>query len=74
MTKEYTDLCDEVYEHRYRYYVLVKPIISDHEYDRLEKRLVDYEKKAGFTSKYSPTQKVGSDSASSYPIHIRRRF
>ena len=54
-------LREEINKHDYQYYVLASPKISDVEYDRLFKELVDLEQKfPQFYSKNSPTQKVGS--------------
>lgn len=47
--------------HNYRYYVLDSPEISDEEYDKLFKELMDLEEKyPEFKSPYSPTQRVGA--------------
>ncbi len=46
--------------HNYRYYVLDSPEISDYEYDKLFKELLELEQKyPEFRSEHSPTQKVG---------------
>lgn len=46
--------------HNYRYYVLDSPEISDVEYDKLFRELLELEQKyPQFHSQYSPTQKVG---------------
>jgi DNA ligase (NAD+) len=50
----------EIEYHNYRYYVLADPVISDEEYDKLIKKLIELEKKyPEFQSPDSPTQKVG---------------
>ncbi len=47
--------------HNYRYYVLDSPEISDEEYDKLFKELLDLEEKyPEFKSPFSPTQRVGA--------------
>jgi len=47
--------------HNYRYYVLDSPEISDEEYDKLFKELVELEEKyPEFKSDVSPTQRVGA--------------
>ncbi len=47
--------------HNYRYYVLDSPEISDEEYDRLFKELVELEEKyPEFKSELSPTMRVGA--------------
>ncbi|MGK9370035.1 NAD-dependent DNA ligase LigA [Melioribacter sp. Ez-97] len=49
-------------EHDYRYYVLAQPVISDYEYDKLYKELVELEKAyPEYITPDSPTQRVGSD-------------
>ena len=53
------DLENKIMAHRYLYYVLGKPIITDREYDELEKR-------ASILPPNSPVHKPGSDLASSY--------
>ena len=76
MTKEekdqyYCDLCDELYKHRYRYYVLSTPIISDYEYDMLERKLKEFEEKnTEYNSPTSPTKVIGSSLEKDYPRHI----
>lgn len=62
----------EVMAHRYLYYILATPEITDQEYDELEK--------AREWPADSPVLQVGSDMASSYPaavvqhaLNIRRR-
>lgn len=54
----------DVLIHRYLYYVLARPIMSDYDYDRLEKcacKVLPPE---------SPAHQVGSDLASDYPPEI----
>ncbi len=59
--KEILDLRQEIEKHNYHYYVLDDPLVSDAEYDRLFRRLVELEKKhPEFASADSPTQKVGA--------------
>ena len=49
-------------EHDYRYYVLAQPTISDEEYDRLMRELVDLEAKNPKTiTSDSPSQRVGGE-------------
>lgn len=43
--ERYEKLKSEIEEHNYRYYVLANPIISDEEYDKLFKELLELEKK-----------------------------
>jgi len=50
----------DIEKHNYRYHVLDDPLISDAEYDRLFRRLVELEKKhPELVTPDSPTQKVG---------------
>jgi DNA ligase (NAD+) len=50
----------DIEKHNYQYHVLDDPLISDAEYDRLFRRLVDIEKKSPeLVTPDSPTQKVG---------------
>lgn len=55
-------------EHRYRYYILGEPIISDYSYDMLEREYL----------KVAPEDSLirlpGSDLKSSYPEHIINKF
>ena len=70
----YRELLDEVLKHRYRYYVLSAPTISDYEYDVLERKLLKMEEAGQAPDPYSPSRAVGSDSAHSYPPHIQLFF
>ena len=59
--KEILRLREEVEKHNYHYHVLDSPKISDAEYDRLFRRLLDLEKAyPEFAASDSPTQKVGA--------------
>ncbi len=59
--REITRLRQEVDKHNYQYYVLDDPLISDAEYDRLFRRLVELEKShPEFAAADSPTQRVGA--------------
>ncbi len=65
MTREeakirHKQLVEEIRRHDYAYYVLAKPVISDFEYDRLYRELVELEKVfPELVSPDSPTQRVG---------------
>ena len=49
-------------EHNYEYYVLSKPTISDFEYDKLMKELIDLEERfPEFSDDNSPSRRVGDD-------------
>jgi DNA ligase (NAD+) len=59
--KEIFGLRQEIEKHNYQYYVLDDPLISDADYDRLFRRLVELERQyPEFPSLDSPTQKVGA--------------
>lgn len=58
--KRVTQLRREIEEHNRRYYEEAAPAVSDREYDRLYKELVDLETKFSYLiSPDSPTQRVG---------------
>ncbi len=58
---EVDELRRQIEEHNYRYYVLDQPEISDAEYDKLMRRLVELEEDhAELRSPTSPTQRVGA--------------
>ena len=57
MTQEYED---EVMAHRYLYYVLAEPVLTDADYDTLERRAREV------CPPESPVHKVGSSLPSSY--------
>jgi DNA ligase (NAD+) len=62
--KEIEKLRQEIRHHDYLYYVLNQPEISDTEYDKLYKKLVDLEKKyPQFITPDSPTQRVSGQPA-----------
>jgi DNA ligase (NAD+) len=66
-------LADEVRQHRYRYYVLDQPTLSDAEYDALERELRDLEAKhPDLADPNSPTQRVGAPPVDSFP-KVRHR-
>ncbi|MBE7013070.1 MAG: NAD-dependent DNA ligase LigA [Ruminococcaceae bacterium] len=58
--ERYEELKNTLNEHSYKYYVLDNPDITDEQYDRLMRELVDIEKaNPDFVTADSPTQKVG---------------
>lgn len=58
---EIIELRRQIEQHNYRYHVLDDPLISDAEYDRLFRRLVELEQEhPELTVADSPTQKVGA--------------
>ena len=55
------ELADQVRSHRYRYYVLDQPVLSDGEYDALERELRELEAAhPGLADPNSPTMRVGA--------------
>jgi DNA ligase (NAD+) len=67
-------LKDLIVFHEYRYYVLDEPLISDHEYDIIYKKLQAVEAKhPTWITPDSPTQRVSSDLADDFPSvpHLR---
>ncbi|UCD18833.1 MAG: NAD-dependent DNA ligase LigA [candidate division WOR-3 bacterium] len=63
----------EINNHNYRYYVLNKPTISDYEYDRLYRELVDLERAfPQYVTKDSPTQRVGGEPARAFTTFEHR--
>jgi len=59
--REILSLREQLEQHNYHYHVLDNPVISDAEYDRLFRRLLDLEKAhPEFASPDSPTRKVGA--------------
>lgn len=63
-------LASELEQHNYRYYTLNEPTISDTEYDRLFRELVDLEAAhPELKSPNSPTQRVGVAPVSEFASH-----
>lgn len=57
---EYEQLCKQVEQHNFNYYVLDDPTIEDDEYDRLMRRIKEIEaENPEIVSESSPTQHVG---------------
>lgn len=60
-------LREDIEYHNYRYYVLSQPVISDEEYDKLMKRLIELEEKyPELKTPDSPTQRVGGQPTGSF--------
>ena len=58
--KRIEELRREIEEHSYRYYVLDDPVITDAEYDRLMRELIELEEShPDLITPDSPTQRVG---------------
>ena len=56
------DLAAQVLEHRRRYFVLDQPVLSDSEYDALERELRELEARhPEWADPNSPTQRVGAE-------------
>ncbi|HQH32313.1 MAG TPA: NAD-dependent DNA ligase LigA, partial [Petrotogaceae bacterium] len=67
IVNEYEQLKNEVLKHNYRYFVLSDPVISDEEYDKLFKRLVEIETLyPQIKSPDSPSFRVGSAAVSGF--------
>jgi len=65
--KKIEELREKIRYHKYRYYVLDDPIISDAEYDQLMKELMEWEKKyPQYITPSSPTQRVGIEPVSGF--------
>ena len=61
ISKKATELRKKINEHNIHYYVYDSPIISDSEYDKLLKELIELEEKHPFiVTPDSPTQRVGA--------------
>jgi len=65
--QEAENLKKEIEYHNYRYYVLASPIITDEEYDKLMKKLIELEEKyPELRTPDSPTQRVGGQPLSGF--------
>ncbi len=66
--QEYAQLSTQLHHHSYLYHSLDRPEISDAEYDRLLKRLLELEKQyPQLITPDSPSQRVGSAPLASFP-------
>src|SRR5262245_36976373 len=66
-TKRHAELAEEIRRHDHAYYVEAKPGISDREYDRMYRELVDLEK--DFPERApadSPSQRVGGEALTEF--------
>ncbi|GGE09644.1 DNA ligase [Marinithermofilum abyssi] len=60
--KRLAELREEINEHNHRYYVLDQPVISDQEYDRLMRELLQLEEQyPDLVTPDSPSQRVGGE-------------
>lgn len=65
--REIERLREEINLHNYRYYALDSPVVTDAEYDRLMRALVELEGKfPQFVTTDSPTQRVGAEPLSAF--------
>jgi DNA ligase (NAD+) len=61
-------LCNQLQEHNYNYYVLAQPIISDYDFDQLLKELEQLEAEyPEFVRPDSPTKRVGGEPTKDFP-------
>ena len=68
--ERYFALVEEVRRHDHAYYVLANPTITDADYDRLYRELVDLEiAHPGLCTPFSPSQRVGGQPISEFPDH-----
>lgn len=71
LEEQYRRACMVVLAHRYLYYVISAPIISDAEYDRLERELRAFETRhPELLHPKSPTQCPGSERHDDYPRSV----
>ena len=70
------ELCDLIEEYRYSYYVLDAPVISDADYDMLERELISIENEfPELRTRDSPTQKVGGEYTTTFsPVQHRTKM
>jgi DNA ligase (NAD+) len=67
IVREVEKLRHELEEHNVRYYVLDQPSVSDAEYDRLFRRLIELEQRyPSLRTPSSPTQRVGAPAAEKF--------
>lgn len=67
--RQYHQLCDEIWEHNWHYYVENAPVISDYQFDQLLDKLTQIEKKhPEWIFPGSPTQRVGEMVSGGFPV------
>lgn len=67
--EEYFDLCNEIWEHNWHYYVQHTPKISDYDFDQLFKKLVNIESQhPEWIFPGSPTQRIGEMVSGKFPV------
>lgn len=72
--KRIVQLQKELLDHDYRYYILADPVITDEEYDRLMRELIELEEQyPQYRTPESPTQRVGGEPTKEFPTvtHMR---
>jgi len=68
VAEKIAQLFREIREHDHRYYVLAQPILSDQEYDRLKRELIELEQAhPEWIRPDSPTQRVGGEPTKEFP-------
>ena len=68
--QRHATLAEEIRRHDHAYYVLAEPAISDQEYDRLYRELLDLEAAhPELATADSPSQRVGGKPVSEFPAH-----
>jgi len=67
MTYKQLSIADKCLVHRYLYYVKAEPVISDFEYDVMERQALNHKK----TAPDHDIREVGSSLESSYTFEIR---
>jgi len=68
--KRHAVLAEEIRRHDHAYYVLAEPTISDQDYDRLYRELLDLEEAhPALAAADSPSQRVGGKPVSEFPEH-----
>ncbi|MDG2212624.1 MAG: NAD-dependent DNA ligase LigA, partial [Verrucomicrobiota bacterium] len=69
--KRYSIIVEEIRRHDHSYYVLATPTVSDADYDRLYRELLDLEAShPELISVDSPSQRVGGKPVSEFPEHL----
>jgi len=67
IVKKIEELREKIRYHNYRYYVLDDPTVSDAEYDRLMRDLIELEEKyPQYITSSSPTQRIGIEPVSGF--------
>lgn len=67
--KEYEKLCETIWEHNRHYFIENAPVISDLEFDKLFRLLVEIEKEhPEWIFPGSPTQRVGGSAVGGFPV------